>query len=179
MGNDDVGAKIKSKGKLVVISAPSGTGKSTVIKEILRRRPEFAFSVSATTRPKRQHEQEGKDYFFLEKQKFEEMIENDEFFEWAEYVGNYYGTPIGPIMEHIDKGNTVLLDIEVQGACQVMNKAPYAITIFIVPPDTEELERRLRGRGTDNEEKLLARLERAKLEQTESTTISILLSTMR
>ena len=152
------------KGKLIVISAPSGTGKGTVIGQLLKQRQEFAFSVSATTRPPRPGEADGVAYHFLTQDSFREMISNDEFLEYAEYVGNYYGTPINPIKENIEKGITTILDIEVQGAKQVMAKMPEAITIFIVPPDMAELENRLRGRGTDSEEKLRARLERARLE---------------
>jgi len=151
-------------GKLIVISAPSGTGKGTVIGQLLKKRREFVFSVSATTRSPRPGEADGVAYHFLTKDCFREMISNDEFLEYAEYVGNYYGTPIKPIKENIEKGITTILDIEVQGAKQVMAKMPEAITIFIVPPDMTELENRLRGRGTDSEEKLKARLERARLE---------------
>jgi len=152
------------KGKLVVISGPSGTGKGTVIGKILKSRPEFIFSVSATTRKPRPGEEEGIAYRFISHDKFREMIANDEFLEYAEYVGEYYGTPIKPITECIESGKTIILDIEVQGAGQVMIKKPDAVTIFIVAPDLNELENRLRGRGTDSEEKLLARLNRAKLE---------------
>ena len=151
-------------GKLIVISAPSGTGKGTVINELIKKRPDFVFSISATTRPPRPHEIDGIDYHFLTKESFNEMISNDGFLEHAEYVGNYYGTPISPIKDHLKNKRTVLLDIEVQGAKQVMVKMPEAISIFIVPPDMAELERRLRGRGTDSEEKLAKRLEQASLE---------------
>jgi len=153
-----------NKGKLVVISGPSGTGKGTVIKKLLKRRPDLAFSVSATTRNPRPGETHGIEYLFIPKADFEKMIEKDEFLEYAGYVGEYYGTPAGKIKECIDSGITVILDIEVQGAKQVMEKMPEAVTIFITAPNMQELEKRLRGRGTDSEEKLLARLERAKLE---------------
>ena len=152
------------KGKLVVISAPSGTGKGTVINKLLKLQPGFAFSVSATTRKPRQGETDGVEYFFLSKERFNEMIENNEFLEYACYVGEFYGTPIKPIQEYIDSGTTVILDIEVQGAKQVMAKDIKATTIFIIAPDMEELEKRLRGRGTDSDEKVSSRLERAKLE---------------
>lgn len=157
---------IEKKGKLIIISAPSGTGKSTVIHEILRRHPEFEFSVSATTRPIREKEVDGVDYFFITRKEFERKIAGDEFLEWAEYVGNYYGTPKDMITKHIGSGKIVILDIEVQGALQVMQKVPSAISVFIVPPSMEELEKRLRGRGTDSEEKLRARLKQAGLEMT-------------
>ena len=154
----------EDKGKLVVISGPSGTGKGTVIGKILESRANYVFSVSATTRKPRPGEKDGISYHFISHDKFREMIENNEFLEYAGYVGEYYGTPAKPINEYIESGKTVILDIEVQGAGQVMIKKPDAITIFIVAPDLNELENRLRGRGTDPEEKLLARLNRAKLE---------------
>ena len=150
-----------NNGELVVISAPSGTGKGTVINKLLELRPEFLFSVSATTRKPRPGEVDGVEYRFLTKEDFTEMIENKKFLEYAEYVGEFYGTPLEPIEEAIDSGKTIILDIEVQGAKQVMSKIPEAKTVFIVPPDMEELENRLRGRGTDSEEKLAARLKRA------------------
>jgi len=156
-----------AKGKLVVISAPSGTGKGTVINKLLSLRPSLAFSVSATTRSPRPGEKDGEAYIFLTHDCFHDMISNDEFLEYAQYVGEFYGTPMEPIRKHIDSGVTVILDIEVQGAKQVMSKMPEAITIFITAPDMDELENRLRGRGTDSEEKLLARLERAKIEMHE------------
>ena len=152
------------KGKLIVISAPSGTGKGTVINELLKRRNDFVFSVSATTRAPRQGEIDGKAYYFVSHDRFREMIANDEFLEYAEYVGEFYGTPAQRIKDCINEGKTIILDIEVQGAKQVMAKMPDAVTIFIVAPDMNELEKRLRGRGTDSEEKLLARLERARHE---------------
>jgi len=155
---------MENKGKLVVISGPSGTGKGTVIKKLLKLRPELVFSVSATTRAPRPGETHGAEYLFIAKDKFEEMIKNEEFLEHAGYVGEYYGTPLGPIKECIASGITIILDIEVQGAKQVMAKMPEALTIFIAAPNMEELEKRLRGRGTDSEEKLLLRLERARQE---------------
>jgi len=151
----------EAKGALVVISAPSGTGKGTVINKLLELRPELIFSVSATTRKPRPGEVDGVEYHFLTKNDFAEMIAQDEFLEYAEYVGEYYGTPVKLINEAVRAGKTIILDIEVQGAKQVMSKVPEAKTVFIVPPDMKELENRLRGRGTDSEEKLVARLKRA------------------
>jgi len=153
-----------SKGRLVVISAPSGTGKGTVINELLKLRPELVFSVSATTRKPRPGETSGVEYHFLSQDQFNKMIENGDFLEYANYVGEFYGTPARPIKENIDTGVTVILDIEVQGAKQVMSKDIDALTIFITAPDMEELENRLRGRGTDTEEKIASRLERARQE---------------
>jgi len=152
------------KGKLVVISAPSGTGKGTVIGKLIEMNPDFINSVSATTRQPRPGEVDGESYHFINHDKFYEMIENDEFLEHAQYVGEYYGTPVKPITEAIDSGKTIILDIDVQGAKQIMKKMPEAITIFIMAPDMDELENRLRGRATDSEEKLKARLERARQE---------------
>ena len=155
------------KGKLVIISAPSGTGKGTVINEVLKIRPDIVFSVSATTRKPRQGETDGISYHFITRERFDEMISGNEFLEHAQYIDEYYGTPAGPIDECIESGISMILDIEVQGAKQVMKKKKDALTIFIVPPDMEELEKRLRGRGTDSEEKLMARLERARQELNE------------
>ena len=152
------------KGKLVIISAPSGTGKGTVISRLLESCPECVFSVSATTRTPRPGEKNGIEYFFLTHERFREMISSDDFLEYAEYIGEFYGTPSKPVNEYLDSGKTVILDIEVQGAKQVMLKKPDAITIFIVPPSMKELENRLRRRGTDSEEKLAARLKRANQE---------------
>jgi len=154
----------ESKGKLVVISAPSGTGKGTVIKELLKLRPGYKFSVSATTRKPRPGEKDGVEYHFLTHDQFEKMIKNNELLEHANYVGEFYGTPVKPIKESIDSGVTVILDIEVQGAKQVMSKNIDALTVFITAPDMEELENRLRGRGTDPDDKIISRLERARQE---------------
>lgn len=152
------------KGKIIVISAPSGTGKSTVINRLLELRPELSLSVSATTRAPRTGEADGISYYFVTREHFREMIDNGEFVEYAEYAGEYYGTPRKSLYEHVDGGQDVLLEIEVQGTRQIMALEPDAVTIFIVPPDMEELERRLRSRGTDSEEKLTARLKIARQE---------------
>lgn len=152
------------KGKLFIISAPSGTGKSTVISCLLEHRKELVLSVSATTRPPRTGEEDGISYYFITREMFNQMIERDEFLEFATYVGEFYGTPKIPVYKHIESGTDVILEIEIQGAKQVMAKEPEAVSIFIVPPDMDELERRLRGRATDSEEKLTARLQRARQE---------------
>jgi len=155
---------LTDKGLLLVMSGPSGTGKSTVIAHFMQGRDDVCFSVSATTRDPRPNEVNGKDYFFISREKFESMIREDEFLEHAEYVGNCYGTPSAPIDKAIENGNCVMLDIEVQGAAQVMAKREDCVSVFLCPPSLAELERRLRGRGTDSEDKIQKRLETAKKE---------------
>ena len=150
--------------RIFVISSPSGAGKGTVIDRMLELRPELVYSVSATTRKPRAGEIEGVSYYFVTREKFLEMIENGEFLEYAEYVGEFYGTPAKPIFESIKDGKDIILEIDVQGAEQVMAAVPCVTSIFITPPDWDELERRLRKRGTDTEEKLVARMERARIE---------------
>ncbi|MGI6497689.1 MAG: guanylate kinase [Oscillospiraceae bacterium] len=152
------------KGLLFVLSGPSGAGKSTVIREVLRRNPALYFSVSCTTRPPRQQEENGAHYFFIGHDEFKEMIARGEFLEYAEYVGNYYGTPLPQIKARLDAGIDVLLDIEIQGAVRVREKMPESVSIFLAPPSFDELERRLRSRNTDHEEKILSRLKTARAE---------------
>ena len=159
---------IDQRGKLVVISGPSGAGKSTVIARLMQRRQNLCFSVSATTRDPRPGELDGKDYFFVTREAFDRMVSADALLEHAEYVGNCYGTPRDYVVQRMESGMHVLLDIEVQGAKQVHEKMPDAIMIFLVPPSLRELESRLRGRGTDSDEKIRERLERALAEYTEA-----------
>lgn len=151
----------KQKGLLVVLSGPSGSGKSTVIKKLMENRGNIHFSVSYTTRQPRTGEVDGVSYNFVDRAEFERMIENNEFLEYAEYSGNYYGTSLKAIEEKQSAGMDVMLDIEVQGAANVREKCPGAVLVFIVPPTYEELERRLRGRGTDAEDVIQKRLKRA------------------
>ena len=151
-------------GRLIVISAPSGTGKGTVIAKLLDLRPELVMSVSATTRQPRAGEVDGVSYHFLSAELFQGMIDRGEFLEYAEYAGDHYGTPKEPVLRSMDDGRDVLLEIEVKGARQVMALVQRSISIFIVPPDLDELERRLRGRGTDSEDKLRERLNIARAE---------------
>lgn len=154
-------------GRLFIISAPSGTGKSTVIQKIMEMRCDLYFSVSATTRPPRSGEINGVSYLFMSHDEFCSHIRQNEFLEYAEYIGNYYGTLKKPIMEYISRGNDIILDIDVQGCKQVKMAMPEAVTIFLIPPGISELERRLRSRGTDSEEKMKKRLSRAKMELSE------------
>ncbi len=152
------------RGTLFVVSAPSGTGKDTVVRELLAKHPELGFSVSATTRKPRPGEQEGVDYFFVSSERFSEMIEKNEFLEYAEYTSASYGTPAGPVDEALDAGRDMILVIEMTGARWVQVKRPDAVLIFLVPPSFEELERRLRGRGTETEEQIEARMQKARTE---------------
>jgi guanylate kinase len=149
---------MNNKGVLVIVSGPSGAGKSTVISMLSKLRPDIRFSVSATTRSPRPGEVDGRDYFFKSHEEFWRMVQADEFLEHAEYVGNFYGTPEEPVNQRLAEGYNVLLDIEVQGASEIMEKRPDAVSIFLTPPSLEVLEKRLRGRGTDSEEKIHERL---------------------
>ena len=159
---------MQEKGKLIVISGPSGAGKSTVVFKAIEGREDVCFSTSVTTRKPRPGEVDGREYFFVDPDRFKEMVENDELLEHAEYVANSYGTPRAYVEEKLDAGLNVLLDIEVQGARQVHEKMPDAVKVFIIPPSLEELEKRLKGRGTDTERAIEARLIRARQEYQEA-----------
>ena len=156
---------MSERGLLIVFSGPSGVGKGTVRQEIFSTPDhKFEYSVSMTTRAQRPGEVDGKDYFFRSREEFEELIRNGQMLEYAEYVGNYYGTPLTYVNETLDKGIDVFLEIEVQGALQVKKKVPDAVFIFLTPPDLNELQERLVGRGTDSEEVIALRIERAREE---------------
>ena len=152
-----------SRGVLLIISGPSGSGKGTVA-EILTREDDYFLSVSATTRAPRDYEIPGEHYYFMTKEEFLSKVRDGEFLEWAEFCGNCYGTPKKEIMERLDKGQNIILEIEVQGALQVKNEYPEAVLVFMIPPSAQELKKRLAGRGTETEEVILERLERALIE---------------
>ena len=153
-----------NKGSLFVITGPSGAGKGTVLKEVIKSLDRLYFSVSATTRNPREGEVDGVHYHFLTKARFEELIAGERFLEYAQYAENYYGTPLDPVLEQLEQGNDVILEIELQGALQVKKRMPQAVLVFIAPPSFEELEDRLRGRGTESEEVILRRLAIARQE---------------
>ena len=152
------------KGRLIILSGPSGTGKSTVVFKAMEERQDLCFSTSVTTRSPRSGEVDGREYFFIDQARFDEMVENDELLEHARYVSNSYGTPRPFVEAQLRKGMNVILDIEIQGARQVKEKMPEAVTIFMMPPSITELRRRLEGRGTDAPDVIEARIARAREE---------------
>ena len=156
---------MSNRGLLVVYSGFSGVGKGTIMKEMLKREESFRLSVSATTRAPRPGEVDGREYYFITKEKFLKMIDNDEFLEYAQYADNYYGTPQKAVEDMLNEGYNVFLEIEVQGGVQIMEKCPDCLSIFIVPPSLEVLEQRLRGRGTETEEVIEKRMKAALVEQ--------------
>ena len=155
---------MKNQKKLIILTGPSGVGKGTVVKEILGKDKNIWLSISATTREPREGENEGENYYFLNEEKFKEMIEQNLFLEWAQFAGNYYGTPLYSVNKKIKQGFTVLFEIEVEGAKQIKEKFPNSLSIFLLPPDITELERRIRNRGTEKEEAIKKRLLRANYE---------------
>lgn len=153
-----------ANGKIIVFSAPSGAGKTTIVKEILKTFPQIVFSISVTTRPKRETERDGIEYFFLSEDEFKKRIKNEDFIEWEKFYDYYYGTLKSHIVANIQSGKTVLLELDVKGALTIKRLYPYAHLIYISPPSFEELVNRLRQRNTESESDFLKRIERAKME---------------
>lgn len=151
-------------GQLIVLTGPSGVGKGTLVQSLLQRHPQLHLSISVTTRSPRPGEIDGKHYYFVDGDRFEQMVENQQLLEWAEFAGNYYGTPLQPVLQRIQAGESVLLEIELNGARQVRQTFPQAMQIFILPPSLVELERRIRDRGKDSEAAMICRLQRAEEE---------------
>ena len=157
------------KGLLIVLSGPSGVGKGTMYSRLLNSMPELTVSVSATTRKPREGERNGVHYYFVSVSEFDDMRRSGEFLEWAETVGNFYGTPKAPVLDKLSEGKDVLLEIDVKGARQIKTAYPDCVTVFVLPPSEAELERRLKGRGTETEEQVKARLALAVKEIGESS----------
>lgn len=157
-----------SKGLLLVVSAPSAGGKGTILKELFQRNGNLRMSVSATTRQPRAGEEHGKHYYFINCEEFQQLIDSGKMLEYAEYVGNLYGTPKGPVDQWLGEGYDVVLEIEVQGGAQIKKIVPDCVSVFITPPSLEVLEKRLRGRGTEEEGTILKRLATARQELTQA-----------
>lgn len=155
---------MNKRGTLFVVTGPSGAGKGTVLKKVMAATDHLYFSISATTRAPRPGEIHGVHYHFITRESFAQLIREERLLEHAEYVGNFYGTPLDPVLEHLAQGDDVILEIEIQGAKQVKARYPEAALVFIAPPSFEELERRLRGRGTETEESVLRRMDTARKE---------------
>ncbi len=151
-------------GRLVILTGPSGVGKGTLMKSLLARHPELYYSVSVTTRSPRAGEIDGKHYYFMSRNKFEQLVAQGEFLEWAEFAGNYYGTPREAVMQQIRSGKTVVLEIELEGARQIRSSFPGALSLFILPPSMEELEKRIRSRAQDSDDAISRRLHHAQNE---------------
>ncbi|WP_088242239.1 guanylate kinase [Calothrix rhizosoleniae] len=155
---------ILSPGRLVVFTGPSGVGKGTLMRSLLQKHPELYYSISATTRSPRPGEVDGKDYYFITRNKFDQLVAQSEFLEWAEFAGNCYGTPRESVIHQINAGQSVVLEIEVEGARQIRASFPQMLSVFILPPSLDELENRLRSRGQDSEAAIARRLLRAQAE---------------
>lgn len=149
------------KGSVFILSGPSGSGKDTILKEILERRPDLFFSISSITREKRKGETDGEKYHFISREEFEEGLENNAFLEYNKYLDNYYGTPKAPVETHIAAGTDVLIEVDVNGARSIREKIPDAVSIFVMPPSFEVLKQRLSGRGTETEAQIEKRLNAA------------------
>jgi len=151
----------KKKGLLIVLSGPSGAGKGTICKALMKKEKNLKLSISATTRQPRSGEIEGKNYFFKSEEEFEKMIENDSFLEWAKVYDHYYGTPKDFVLKNLEEGNDVVLEIDIQGALKIKEKFPEGVFIFILPPSMEELKNRIKKRGTETEEEIIKRFKSA------------------
>ena len=167
---------MKNLKKLIIITGPSGVGKGTIVKELLDRNKDIWLSISATTRNPRIGEKDGENYYFISDERFKDMIDKKELLEWAQFAGNYYGTPLSSVNEKIEKGFIVLLEIEVEGAKQIKEKFPESLSIFLLPPSKEELEKRIRNRGTEKEEAIDRRLSRANYEIASSNQFDFVLT---
>lgn len=155
---------MQKDGLVIVISAPSGAGKTTICKELIKKKPDLRFSISCTTRPARKGEKNGKDYFFIAKKEFFKMVRGKKFAEWARVHDQYYGTPKEYIEKHLKQGRDVLLDIDVQGGVKILKKYPLAVLIFVMTPSFRVLEKRLRARKKDSESVIQKRLKNARME---------------
>ena len=155
---------MKPRGMLLVVSAPSGAGKTTIVKEVLRQYPSFGFSVSATTRQKRQGEVDGKDYFFISRGEFERRIADGELVEFEEIYSNYYGTLKSEVEKALSNGNNIIFDVDVNGGLSIKAKFPEAVLIFVKPPSLEILRKRLEGRGSETAEQIDRRMARVQME---------------
>lgn len=162
--NSSPAANDRHTGRLIVLTGPSGVGKGTLVRSLLQRHPQLYLSISATTRSPRASEIDGEHYYFVSRSDFEKMIAEQQLLEWAEFAGNYYGTPRLPIEQQIAQGKSILLEIELEGARQIHQSFPSALRIFILPPSFAELEKRLRDRSSDSDEAILRRLQRAQVE---------------
>ncbi len=164
MSFNSIASKLAMTGRLIVLTGPSGVGKGTLLKALLANHPELYLSVSATTRAPREGEVDGVHYYFYDRDRFEAAIASGALLEWAEFAGNYYGTPSEPVQAQLDLDRSIILEIELAGARQVAKIFPAALRIFILPPDLATLEARIRDRGTDTPEAIDRRLEQAKVE---------------
>ena len=167
---------MKNLKKLIIITGPSGVGKGTVVNKLLDKNKDIWLSISATTRNPRVGEKDSENYYFISEESFKDMIDKKEFLEWARFAGNFYGTPLSTVNEKIEKGFIVLLEIEVEGAKQIKEKFPEALSIFLLPPSKEELEKRIRNRGTEKEEAIDRRLSRANYEIASSDSFDYVLT---
>lgn len=152
---------MQNEGLLIVISGPSGAGKGTICSNLVRKNKDIEVSVSATTRPPRRGEKDGKNYYFLKKEEFTRKIQNEEFLEWAEVYGNFYGTLKKPVTEKLKQGKDIILEIDIQGAVQVKQKFPNGVFVFILPPSIQELKKRIRSRGTETKKEMVKRISAA------------------